>query len=46
VCCVVALAAFIGPRFAIVAWWLLDPLRWAASFDGPILPILGFLLLP
>ena len=45
-CCVVALAAFIGPRFAIFAWWLLDPLRWAASFDGPILPVLGFLFLP
>ncbi len=46
-CCVVALGAIIGPRVAIVFWWLLDPLRWAVAFAGGFLwPVLGFLFLP
>ncbi len=45
-CCLLALAGLISPRLAIFVWWLLDPLRWTASFNGPILPILGFLFLP
>ena len=45
-CCIVALGALIGPRVAIVAWWLLDPARWALAFSSALLPILGFILLP
>ena len=45
-CCIVAIGALIGPRVAIVAWWLLDPARWALAFSSALLPILGFLLLP
>ena len=46
-CCIVAIGALIGPRVAIVVWWLLDPARWALAFaSGIVLPILGFLLLP
>lgn len=46
-CCVVAVAALIGPRVAIVLWWLLDPLRWALAFDGAwIVPVLGLFFLP
>jgi hypothetical protein len=46
-CCIVALAALIGPRIAIVAWWLFDPFRWAAAFQGAWLwPILGAVFLP
>jgi hypothetical protein len=46
VCCIVAIGALIGPRVAIVAWWLLDPARWALAFGSALLPILGFILLP
>ncbi len=45
-CCIVAIGALIGPRVAIVAWWLLDPARWALAFSSALLPILGFILLP
>ena len=45
-CCIVAIGALIGPRVAIVAWWLLDPARWSLVFSSALLPILGFLLLP
>ena len=46
VCCIVAIGALIGPRVAIVAWWLLDPARWALAFSSALWPILGFFLLP
>jgi len=45
-CCIVAIGALIGPRVAIVAWWLLDPARWSLAFSSALLPILGFILLP
>jgi len=46
VCCIVAIGALIGPRVAIIAWWLLDPARWSLVFSSVLLPVLGFLLLP
>jgi hypothetical protein len=46
VCCLLALAGLISPRLAIGVWWLLDTVRWSGVFDGPIVPILGFLFLP
>lgn len=46
VCCIVAIGALIGPRVAIVAWWLLDPARWALVFSSVLWPILGLVLLP
>jgi hypothetical protein len=46
-CCLVAVAALIGPRVAIVLWWLLDPARWGLTFAGSLVwPILGLLFLP
>lgn len=46
-CCVVAVAALIGPRVAIILWFLFDPARWALAFAGSLVwPILGFLFLP
>ncbi len=42
-----ALGALIGPRIAIVFWWLLDPARWAVAFHGAwVLGILGLAFLP
>ncbi len=45
-CCLVALAAIISPRFVIFLWWLLDTARWSATFDNVIVPLLGFVFLP
>lgn len=45
-CCVVALGALVGPRVAIAAWWLLDPIRWSIVFGNPFWPFLGFVFLP
>lgn len=45
-CLIVGCLLILGPRAAIIGWWLLDQVRWALIFDNPILPILGFLFLP
>ena len=45
-CCLFAILVLIGPRAAILVWWLVDQLRWAAAFDTFIWPLLGFLFLP
>ena len=45
-CCIVAALFMFGPRAAIFFWWLIDPIRWGATFDTFIGPALGFLFLP
>ena len=45
-CCAIAVLFALGPRAAILVWWLFDQLRWAAAFDTFIWPFLGFLLAP
>ena len=45
-CCAIAVLFALGPRAAILVWWLFDQLRWAAAFDTFIWPSLGFLLAP
>jgi len=43
--CLVVVLALISPRLALVAVWLLS--NWLErAFDGWLLPVLGFLLLP
>jgi hypothetical protein len=43
--CVVVVLALISPRLALVAVWLFS--NWLdRAFDGWLLPLLGFLLLP
>ena len=44
--CLVVFALIFSPRLVMAAWWLLDMARWAATFDSPLLPILGFILAP
>jgi hypothetical protein len=44
--CLVIFALIFSPRIVMILWWLLDTARWAATFDGPLLPILGFVLAP
>jgi len=45
-CCAIAVLFALGPRAAILVWWLFDQLRWGAAFDTFIWPFLGFLLAP
>ena len=45
-CCILAVLLFLGPRAAIVVWWLSDQTRWNLTFDNFFLPFLGFLFLP
>jgi hypothetical protein len=43
--CLLALLALISPRLALVAMWLLSNML-DRAYDGWLLPILGFFLLP
>ena len=45
-CCLFTSLFLLGPRAAIVIWWLLQPVRWAEAFDTVLWPIVGFILLP
>lgn len=45
-CCILSVLALLGPRFAIIVWWIADPERWERSFDGWLWPVLGFVFLP
>lgn len=37
----------IGPRAAILVWWIMDQARWTLTFAGSWLwPLLGFIFLP
>jgi len=45
-CCLVATLFALGPRAAILVWWLIEPGRIALAFDTAIWPFLGFLFLP
>jgi hypothetical protein len=36
----------LGPRAAILIWWLVQPLRFQATFNNFLWPLLGFLFLP
>ena len=43
--CLVALLAIISPRLAIIALWLFSSLL-DRAYDGLLVPLLGFFLLP
>jgi len=38
--------ALIGPRFAIIVWWLADQTRWEVAFENFWVAFVGFLFLP
>jgi hypothetical protein len=47
VCCLLTSLFLLGPRAAILVWWLIQPVRWQTVFHNMFLvPVLGFLLLP
>ena len=43
--CLIALLALVSPRLALVFIWLVSDLL-SRAFDGWVLPLLGFFLLP
>lgn len=50
-CCFFTVLVFLGPRFAGIIWWILQPVRWvgetnASAFNSIIWPILGLIFLP
>jgi hypothetical protein len=45
-CCLVTSLFLLGPRVAIVLWWLMQPVRWQAAFGSFLWPLLGFVFLP
>ena len=46
-CCLLTVLMFIGPRAAILVWWLMDSARWTNAFTGSFIwPLLGFIFLP
>jgi len=45
-CCGLAVLAFLGPRAAILFWWLLRPMYFSDTFTTILWPLVGFLFLP
>ena len=45
-CCFFAVLVFLGPRAAILVWWLFSPTRWSLAFPNFLWALLGFLFVP
>ncbi len=45
-CCVLTVMMLIGPRAAILVWWLFNPARFNLAFDNWIVPLLFSIFLP
>ena len=45
-CCLFASLVMLGPRAAILIWWLIQPFRWSETFDTFLWPLVGFLVAP
>lgn len=45
-CCFVTVLLFLGPRAAIIVWYLLEPMRFNAAINSFLLGCLGFIFLP
>ena len=45
-CCLALTAGVLGPRLALLVWWIVDADRVDAAFSSWIWPILGLLFLP
>ena len=46
-CCFFTALLFVGPRLALLVWWLWQPLRFTQAFgDSFLWPLLGFIFLP
>jgi len=45
-CCFFTTLFLLGPRFAVVIWWLIRPVYFNAIFNTWIWPLLGLIFLP
>ena len=45
-CCFLTTLIFIGPRFAILVWWLIRPVYVGAAFDSILLTLLAWAFIP
>ncbi len=45
-CCFVTTLFLLGPRFATLVWWLINPVRFNLAFSSFIWPLLGLIFLP
>ena len=45
-CCMLTALIFVGPRLAILVWWLISPVYVGAAFDSVLLSLLAFLFIP
>jgi hypothetical protein len=45
-CCVLAILMTLGPRFAILLWWIIRPVYISLAFDNFIWGFLGWIFLP
>jgi len=45
-CCVISSFFFLGPRAAVIIWWLINPARLNMAFSNIFLLIAGTLFLP
>jgi hypothetical protein len=45
-CCFFTSLFLLGPRAAIIIWWIFEPARWSAAFSSVLWPILGIVFLP
>lgn len=46
-CCLFSVLAILGPRAALIVYWLLYPAAWTLAFGSNwLVPILGFLIAP
>jgi hypothetical protein len=45
-CCVLTVLLLIGPRAALIIWWIFNPGIFSSAFNNIILPILGVIFFP
>lgn len=45
-CCLFGSLVLVGPRFAILVWWIIDQTRWKLAFDNFFVAFIGFFLAP
>lgn len=45
-CCLVTILGLLGPRAAILVWYLFQPSRWNQTFETIAWPLLGALFAP
>ena len=45
-CCLLTVTAFLGPRVAVLIWWLVDWNFWHTAYSTVFWPIIGILFAP